>query len=45
MSLCDNKFAKTADAIAGARLCVELHLRYEDFDQNLLKAIWGNSGL
>lgn len=40
-SLCENKFSKSSDSLAAARLCVELHLRYEDFGQSILKAIWG----
>lgn len=41
VSLCEIKLTKTNDAIAAARLCVELHLRYEEFGQSILKAIWG----
>ena len=41
-SLCENRFSKSSDALAAARLCVELHLRYEDFGQSMLKALWGS---
>ena len=41
ISLSENKFNKATDAIAAARVCVELHLRFEDFDQSILKALWG----